>query len=384
MAKRDYYEVLGVEKNAGADEIKKAYRKLAIKYHPDKTKGDKASEEKFKEASEAYEVLSDSEKRRKYDQYGHAGLEGTFGGGGFSWEDFTHASEFSDIFGEGGFSSIFESFFGGSFGRRSSRERVYKGEDLQISIALSLKEIAEGTKKTIKIKVKDSCDKCRGTGSEDQSTQTCSQCNGAGQVRQTQRSIFGYISTTVNCPSCKGEGKIIKNKCTKCHGDGRMNVSKTVEVKIPAGVEEGQYIRLRGEGNAGIQNGPNGDILVLIKEKEDDTFEREGASIYCDYPISYSQAVLGGEIQVPTLSGKVKMKIPSGTQSGKVFKLKGQGLPYVNSPYRGDLHIRIVVVVPTTLTREEKELVEKLATFDQSRNYSPKKSFINKIKDIFS
>ena len=383
MAKRDYYEVLGVQKNASEPEIKKAYRKLAMKYHPDKNQDNKVAEDKFKEASEAYEVLSDKSKKQRYDQFGHAGMEGAFGGGGFSWDNFTHASDFSDIFGEGGLGSIFESFFGGGFGGRRTSRRSNRGEDLQISLSLTLEEIAKGIDKKIKINIKDNCDKCNGTGSADGSVQTCSQCHGSGQVMQTMRSLFGHMQTVVTCPSCRGEGKIIKNKCPKCNGDGRATHAKTINVHIPAGVSEGQYIRLRGEGNSGKRNGPKGDILVLIHEKEHKIFERQDADLICEFPISFSQAALGSEIHCPTLSGKVKMKIPAGTQSGKVFRLRSQGLPHVNSVYHGDLYVKVMVITPTRLNSEERNLLQKLGEFDSEKKLQPGKNFFSKLKEFF-
>lgn len=384
MAKRDYYEVLGIEKNASESEIKKAYRRLAMKYHPDKNKDDKIAEEKFKESSEAYEVLSDQNKRSKYDQFGHAGLEGAFGRGGFSWGDFTHAADFSDIFGSGGLGSIFESLFGGSpFGGRSRSARSNRGEDLQISLSLTLEEISKGIDKKIKITVKDTCEKCNGTGSEDGQISTCQQCHGSGQVMRTTRSLFGQMQTVVACPSCHGEGKIIKNRCSKCGGDGRMNKSKTIKVHIPAGVSEGQYIRLRGQGNTGKRGGTKGDILVLIREKEHKIFERNDADLICEFPISFSQAALGADIYVPILSGKIKMKVPPGTQSGKVFRLKSQGLPHVNSVYHGDLYVKITVITPTKLNSEEKELFKELRKFDSEKKLQPGKSFFNKFREFF-
>jgi molecular chaperone DnaJ len=383
MAKRDYYEVLGVEKNASDAEIKKAYRKLAMKFHPDKTKGDKEAEEKFKEASEAYEVLSDSAKRSKYDQYGHAGLEGAFGGGGFQWSDFSHASDFSDIFGEGGLGSIFESFFGGSFGGGRRGRRDNSGEDLQISMSLTLEEIASGVDKKIKINLKEACPTCNGTGSADGKTKTCTQCNGQGQVRQMQRSLFGHMQTIVTCPSCHGEGQIIENKCSACGGEGRIPKSKTISVHIPAGVSEGQYIRLRGQGNVGMRGGEHGDILVHIREKEHKIFSRREQDLICEFPISFSQAALGTEILVPTLSGKVKMKIPEGTQSGKTFRLRSQGLPHVNSAYKGDLYVKVHVITPTKLNSQERELLRQLGEYDSEKKLQPEKSFFEKIKDWF-
>jgi len=384
MSKRDYYEILGVDKNADARAIKMAYRKLAMKYHPDKNKDNKEAEEKFKEASEAYEILSDPEKKQKYDQFGHAGVDGSFGQGGFSWQDFSHSADFSDIFGEGGFSSIFENFFGGGSGRSSGRRNsVNKGEDLQISLSLSLKEIAEGVEKKIKIHVKEKCSTCNGTGSADGKVKTCPQCNGSGQIHQMRRSLFGQIATVVDCPACNGKGKIIERPCQKCHGEGRISSSKMISVKIPAGVAEGQYIRLRGEGNVGIQGGPKGDILVLIREKEDPMFEREDSNLICTYPISYPQAALGCEILIPTLTSKIKLKIPAGTQSEKVFRLRNQGLPEVHSSFRGDLYVRIKIVTPTSLSSKEKELYKELLELDKKRDYNPTKKFFEKLRDFF-
>lgn len=382
--KRDYYEVLGVEKSADDSTIKKAYRKLAMQLHPDKNPDDKVAEEKFKEASEAYEVLSDPEKRQLYDQYGHAGVESAFGGQGFDWGNFTHFDDLNDIFG-GGFSSIFETFFGGGFGGSRSRQQSNRGEDLQIELSLTLKDIALGAEKKIKISTKDKCDKCNGTGSADGNTENCSQCRGTGQVRQVRQSLFGQMQTISECPSCRGEGKIIKNRCSKCYGEGRMGKVSEINVKIPAGVEEGQYIRLRGQGNVGPRGGSKGDILVLIHEKQDDQFERHGKDLYLKYPISYSQAALGDEIIVPTLMSSVKMKVPAGTQSGRIFRLKGQGLPTLHSTYgNGDLLVDIVVVTPTKLSREEIDLFQKLKEFDAKRELKPGKSFLSKLKDYFS
>jgi len=383
MAKRDYYEILGVEKSADEATIKKAYRKLAMQYHPDKNPDNKEAEEKFKEASEAYEVLSDASKRQIYDQYGHAGIENQFGGGGFSWENFTHFNDLNDIFGDG-FSSIFETFFGGGGGFGGGRSRSSnKGEDLQIELSITLKEIAIGTEKKIKINVKEACDKCGGSGSSDGKADSCSQCHGTGQVRRVQQSLFGQMQRISECPSCRGEGKIIKNKCTKCYGEGRMAKLKEINVKIPPGVEEGQYIRLRGQGNIGPRNGSHGDILVLIKEKQDDTFERDGNNIILEFPISFSQAVLGDEVVVPTLQGSVKMKIPAGTQSGRLFRLKGQGIQALHSYSKGDLIVKIVLVTPTKLTRDETELYTKLKEHDSKRKLEASKNFLHKIRDFF-
>lgn len=384
MAKRDYYEVLGIDKTADEATIKKAYRKLAMQYHPDKNPDNKEAEEKFKEASEAYEVLSDKEKRQLYDQYGHAGVENQFGAGGFSWEDFMQRGDLNDIFGDS-FSSIFDTLFGGGFGRGGgSRQRENRGEDLQIELSLSLQEIATGTEKKIKIGVKVACDRCDGSGSEDKETVTCSQCRGTGQVRQIRQSLFGQMQTIGECPSCRGEGKIIKNKCSKCHGEGRMGGVKEINVKIPSGVEEGQYIRMRGQGNIGARGGTRGDILVLIHEKQDDLFERIGNDIQLEYPISFSQAALGDEVVVPTLTGKVKMKIPAGTQSGRLFRIKEQGIQGLHSSRKGDQLVKIVVITPTKLNKEEQALFEKLREFDSKRELKPGRSFLKRLKDYFS
>ena len=384
MAKRDYYEVLGVDKGADEASIKKAYRKLAMQYHPDKNPDNKEAEEKFKEASEAYEVLSDKEKRQLYDQYGHAGVESQFGAGGFSWENFTHRGDLNDIFGDG-FSSIFETLFGSGFGGRSSGGRSSnRGEDLQIELSLTLKEIATGAEKKIKIGTKEACDKCNGSGSADGQVESCSQCRGTGQVRQVRQSLFGQMQTVSECPSCRGEGKIIKNKCPKCYGEGRMGSVKEINVKIPAGVEENQYIRLRGQGNIGPRGGSRGDILVLIHEKQDEIFERHGNDIVMEYPVSVSQAVLGDEVLVPTLTGQVKMKIPAGTQSGRIFRLKGQGIQGLNTYSKGDELVKIILVTPTKISKDEQELYEKLREYDLKREMKPGRGFFKKLREYFS
>ena len=386
MAKRDYYEVLGVDKSASDSEIKKAYRSLAKKYHPDKSGDDKAAEEKFKEGAEAYEVLSDKDKKARYDQYGHQGLDGAFGQGGFDWNNFSHAGDFSDLFGGegGGFSSIFEQFFGGGGGgsRRSGR-RSNRGEDLQLEISISLKEVSEGVTKKIKIKIKDTCPSCSGSGSADGDSESCTQCNGQGQVRQVRQSLFGNVQTVVECPTCNGKGKIIKNKCTKCHGSGRVDKFKEINVKIPAGIDEGQYFKLRGQGNIGPNDGERGDITILVHVKEHDLFERDGYNLILEFPISFSQAALGDEIKIPTISGKIKMKVPAGTQSGKVLRVKNQGLPHVNSSYKGDLYIKLLLITPTKISAKERSLFEHLKEFDSEKKLAPGKRFMDKVKDFF-
>ncbi len=380
MPKRDYYEVLGVEKNADETTVKKAYRKLAMQFHPDKNPDNKDAEEKFKEASEAYEVLSDPQKRQIYDQYGHAGIENQFGSGGFSWENFTHFDDINDLF--GGFGSIFDSLFGGGGGRRGGRSSN-RGEDLQIELSLTLQEIASCVEKTIKINVKGACDKCHGSGSEDGKSENCSQCRGSGQVRQIRQSLFGQMQQVSECPSCRGEGKIIKNRCSKCYGEGRTPKFKEVSIKVPPGVEEGQYIRMRGIGNAGPRGGSNGDILVLIHEKQDDKFIRSGVNLLIEYPISFAQAALGDEIIVPTLASPIKLKVPAGTQSGKELRAKGQGMPALHSEAKGDLIVRIIVVTPTRLSKDEQELFTNLKEFDKRHKLEPGRGFISRLKDFF-
>ena len=387
MAKRDYYKVLGIDRNADASEIKRAYRHLAMKYHPDKNKDDKDAEEKFKEASEAYEVLSDTKKRSLYDQYGHAGVDPQFSPGGFQWSDFTHATDFADIFGDFfGENSFFTSIFGDTFSRfstRTQRTSANRGEDLKISLSLSLEEIYTGITKKIKVSTKSGCEFCHGTGSADGRISTCPQCNGTGQVRHIRQSFFGQMSTITTCPTCQGKGTVIKNKCPHCYGEGRVAKVKTVKIEIPAGVADGQYLRLRGQGNTGKQSGPPGDILVYIKEKKHYIFERDGKDLICKFPITISKAVLGGTVETPTLQKHIKMKISPGTQSGKIFRLRGQGLPDLNSSRIGDLYIKIVVVIPSKLSSAERELYGKLEPFDERRNLKPGKTFFEKIKEYF-
>jgi molecular chaperone DnaJ len=394
MGKRDYYEVLGIDRNASTEDIKRAYRRLAMKYHPDKNKDDPNAAEKFKEAAEAYEVLSDSEKRKLYDHYGHQGVDSQFGPGGFQWSNFTHASDFSDIFdnlfgrGDSFFGSFFEDAFGGGFSSRAqartrARERAQQGEDIRISISLSLEEIARGVKKRVKLNTKTTCDACHGTGSADGELQTCPQCGGSGQTQHIRHSIFGSMSTVSVCSECQGTGTVIKNKCPRCNGQGRISEVKTVTIEIPPGVEEGQTLRLSGQGNAGLQGGYAGDLLVQIKEKPHDIFTRKGADMICEFPIPVTYAVLGNTVEVPTLSKPVKMKIPPGTQPGKTFHLRGMGLPYLNSSRKGGLYVKIRVVISTKLSREEEELYKKLMQFDQKRDLKPGKSFFEKMKNYF-
>ena len=361
--KRDYYEVLGVEKNADADTIKKAYRKAAIKYHPDKNPGDKDAEEKFKEAAEAYDVLSNEDKRARYDRFGHAGMNGPGGGAG----------GFSGFGGAGGFSmdDIFEQFgdiFGGTFGgfgggrSRGARQRVNRGSDLRISVRLTLKEISEGVTKKLKLNKVIACEKCGGTGAKDKSAfTTCSQCGGSGYVITVQNSFFGRMQTQSVCPSCQGVGRVIKDKCPHCHGEGTERGDKVVEVKIPAGVAEGMALTLQGMGNAARHGGVNGDLIVVIKEENHPDFERQGNNLVHNLGISVTTAILGGDAEVPTIDGRVRITIDPGTQSGKVMRLRGKGLPDVNGRGRGDIIVVVDVVIPTTLNKEERKLVEQLS-----------------------
>ena len=361
--KRDYYEVLGVEKNADADAIKKAYRKAAIKYHPDKNPGDKDAEEKFKEAAEAYDVLSNEDKRARYDRFGHAGMNGPGGGAG----------GFSGFGGAGGFSmdDIFEQFgdiFGGTFGgfgggrSRGGRQRVNRGSDVRITVRLTLKEISEGVTKKLKLNKIIACEKCGGTGAKDKSAYTtCSQCGGSGYVITVQNSFFGRMQTQSVCPTCQGEGRVIKDKCPHCNGEGTERGDKVVEVKIPAGVAEGMALTLQGQGNAARHGGISGDLIVVIKEESHPDFERQGNNLVHNLGITVTTAILGGDAEVPTIDGRVRITIEPGTQSGKVMRLRGKGLPDVNGRGRGDIIVVVDVVIPTTLTKEERKLVEELS-----------------------
>ena len=389
MSKRDYYEVLGVDKNANESELKKAYRKLAMKYHPDRNKGDAQAERKFKEASEAYDVLRDPQKRQRYDQFGHSGLNG----GGFGEaSDFGNAdfedifSRFSDIFG----SDIFggDPFGGGRSRSRRSRGTGRPGSDMKLRVALTLEEIAEGVEKTLKVKKQIKCDSCNGTGAETESDfETCPHCNGMGEVRQVSRTMFGQFVNVQPCHHCQGEGRIIRNKCTKCHGEGRYRSDEKIKVNIPSGVANGNYITLRRQGNAGIRGGDPGDLIVLIEEKEHEQFERDGNDIYYDLMISIPDAVLGTEVEVPTLKGKAKVRIEPGTQPGKLLRMKGRGIKGLNNTGTGDQFIKLNVYIPKDLTKDERKHVEALRGeehFDPKSAEKREKGFFSKIKDVFS
>ena len=360
--KRDYYEVLGVEKNANADEIKKAYRKAAIKYHPDKNPGDKEAEEKFKEAAEAYDVLSNPDKRARYDQFGHAGMNGGAAGGGFG--GFGGAGGFSmeDIFSQ--FGDIFGGHFGGFGGGRSSGGRhVNRGSDIRVKVKLTLADIANGTTKKLKVNKYVVFDKCGGSGAKDSSSYTtCSTCNGTGVVTRVENTFFGRMQTQGVCPTCGGEGKIITDKCDKCGGEGIVKGSEIIEINIPAGVGEGMALTVSGKGNAARHGGVNGDLLVVIEEERNPQLMRDGDDLIHNLNITVTMAMLGGEVEVPTIEGKAKIKIAAGTHAGKVLRLRGKGLPSVNGYGRGDILIVVDITIPTSLNSEEKKLVEQLSS----------------------
>lgn len=384
--KRDYYEVLGVDRNASEDEIKVAYRKLAIKYHPDRNPGNKEAEEKFKEAAEAYEVLHDPQKRQQYDQFGFNGPQGfsDFGGGSMNMDDIF--SMFGNIFGgHGGFGGGFEGFGGGSQGG----QRVYRGSDLRLKVKLSLQDIASGVTKRFKVKEDVPCDKCKGTGCENGSSpETCPTCHGSGMVTRTVRSMFGMMQTQSECPTCHGEGTIIKNKCKACSGTGVVKGEKVVEINIPAGVEEGMVLSVHGKGNAGPRNGVAGDIQVMIEEEKNDTFVRDKQDVIYNLLLDFPTAALGGEAEIPTIDGKqISLKIDAGTQPGKSVRLRGKGLPAVKGYGSGvgDLIVNMSVYVPKTLNKKEKKAIEELR---ESENFqgdsSTKKSIFEKFRNYFN
>ncbi len=385
MSKRDYYEVLGVQRNASETEIKKAYRKLALKYHPDKNPDDKEAENKFKEAAEAYEVLRDTEKRRRYDQFGHAGIGGAAGTNGFSMSMDDIFSQFGDIFGDA-FGGAFGGFSGFG-GTRQRRRRVNRGSNLRVKVKLTLEEIAKGVEKKIKVSKYVPCQSCQGSGSKEGSSySSCSTCHGTGQVTRVTNTFLGQMQTSSTCPTCGGEGQVIVNKCTACAGDGIVRGEEIISINIPAGVEEGMQLSMSGKGNAGARNGVPGDLIILVEETEHEHFERDGVNLLHDAYISFIDATLGASIEVPTIDGKARIKITPGTQGGKVLRLKGKGLPSVNSYGTGDLLININVWTPKNLTKEEREMLEKLG---KSENFIPKpgareKSFFSRMQEYFS
>lgn len=385
MSKRDYYEILGVSKSSSADEIKKAYRKVAMQFHPDRNPGDKEAEEKFKEAAEAYEVLSDQDKRAQYDRFGHAGVNGRGGGGahGMNMDDIF--SNFGDIFGD----DIFGSFFGGGGGRQrgGGRTRGTRGSNLRIKLKMNYEEIAKGANKTVKVKKYTTCSTCTGSGAKDKSSiQNCGTCNGTGQVRKVTNTFLGQMQTVGTCPTCNGEGSTITSKCTACKGEGRVYTEETINIDIPAGVQDGMQLSLSGKGNSGERGGAPGDLIVLIEEEQHPELQRDNLNVIYDMHISFTDAVFGANPEVPTIDGRAKIKIPAGTQSGKIFRLKGKGFPAINSYEKGDQLIHVNVWTPQSLTTEEKEMMEKLK---DAKNFQPQpekseKSFYAKVKEMFS
>tara|TARA_B100000700_G_scaffold98184_1_gene110541 strand:- start:1376 stop:2518 length:1143 start_codon:yes stop_codon:yes gene_type:complete len=375
MAKRDYYEVLGTIKSASADEIKKAYRKLALKYHPDRNKGDKAAEAKFKEASEAYHVLSDKGRRNNYDQFGHAAFDGSSGRGGFSNFDFTNA--FSDIFGSDIFDDIFEGF-GGSRGRGRRRYSDFRGSDLRYDLSISLEDSYNGKKQEINFSSSDTCGKCNGYGAEPGSKPTsCSSCGGQGQVRSSQ----GFFTIQQTCPECAGSGEQITDPCKECRGIGKKQIKKKIFTNIPKGVDDGTRIRLSGKGEAGIKGAGNGDLYIFVSIKPHSIFKRSEENLFFEFPISLADASLGTTIEVPTIDGgKAKVKIPAGTQNGKQFRLKGKGMPFMRNKNFGDLYIRALTEVPVSLTKEQKKLLEQFKKLEDTKSNPIIKDFFEKAK----
>lgn len=396
--KRDYYEILNVSRNASQDEIKSSYRKLAMKYHPDQNQGNKEAEEKFKEVAEAYEVLNNPDKRQLYDNFGHDGVKSRGMSGGFH-DPF---DVFREVFGGGGFGSIFEDFFGGGTGsRRRGRSFRQQGSDLQIKLKLSLEEIATGIKKKVKVNKLVNCETCNGTGQESGSeAETCPTCHGAGEIQQVSQSLFGRFVNVTTCPQCRGEGKVIKNPCTTCRGEGRDRGEETVEFNIPAGVSTGNYLTLEGKGNVGPRGGPAGNLIVAIEEKEHPLFLRHDNDIIYDLYLSFPQASLGIDAEIPTLqvdsSGKnlpekdpdrykkVKIHVPPGTQPGKVFRLRDKGIPELNGYHKGDLLVQIKLWVPTKLSHREKELLQELSEQENILPSEKEKGFFQKVKDTLN
>ena len=385
--KRDYYEVLGVSKTATQEEVKKAYRKVAMQFHPDRNPGDKSSEEKFKEAAEAYEVLNDSDKKAQYDRFGHNAFNSGRGGGGYSgggmnMEDIF--SQFGDVFGD----DAFGSFFGGG-GRKGagSRGNGTRGSNLRVKLKMNFEEVAKGANKIIKVKKYIRCNTCDGNGAKDKnSIQTCSSCSGSGQVRRVQNTFLGQMQTVTTCPGCNGEGTTVTHKCGSCKGEGRVYGEETVTVDIPAGVQEGMQLSVSGKGNAGERGGNPGDLIVLIEEEAHAQLHRDGLNVAFDLHISFPDAVFGTNVEVPTIDGRAKIKIPPGTQSGKIFRLKGKGFPHVNSYEKGDQLIQVNIWTPQHISDEEKQMLEQML---ESANFEPKpekneKSFFDKVREMFS
>lgn len=376
--KRDYYEVLGVQKGASDDEIKKAYRQNAKKYHPDLHPGDKACEENFKEVNEAYEVLSDKEKRARYDQFGHAGVDPNFSAGGGS--PFGQDIDIGDIF---------DSFFGGFGGFGGSRRGAgpnspRRGADVEANLYISFEEAAKGCKKTVSYQNIETCDDCHGTGAQAGTTpKTCTACGGSGRVTINQRTPFGVVQTQRSCDACKGRGKIVDTPCKKCSGNGRVRKTKTVEVNVPAGINDSQILNVGGRGNSGVNGGPSGDLHVYVNVRPHGIFERRGDDVWCEVPITFTHAALGAEITVPTLDGKVSYTVHEGTQPNDIFKLKGKGIQHLNGRSRGDQYVKVTIEVPKNLSKEQRDLISKLDNSTSDKNYAKGKSFREKLKKMF-
>ncbi|WP_337602103.1 molecular chaperone DnaJ [Dysosmobacter welbionis] len=374
--KRDYYEVLGVSRGASEDEIKKAYKKMARKYHPDLNPGDKTAEEKFKEVNEAYEVLSDADKKARYDQYGHAGVDPNFGAGGFGG-GFDGGFDFGDL------GDIFGSFFGGGFGggRRTNPNAPQRGESIRMSIAISFEEAAFGCEKAVTVERYETCDTCHGNGcAPGTSPEVCPDCHGTGTVQVRRQTPMGVFATSSPCPKCGGKGRIIHQPCKDCRGSGMVRKKKTIQASIPAGIDNGQTISIRGQGNAGKNGGPAGDLLITITVRPHELFRREGTSVLCEAPITFTQAVLGAELEIPTIDGKVKYTLPEGTQSGTTFRLKGKGIPSINGRGRGDQYVTVYIETPKNLNKEQKEALKKFAETMGESNYEEQKKFFKKFK----
>lgn len=374
--KRDYYEVLGVSRGASEDEIKKAYKKMARKYHPDLNPGNKTAEEKFKEVNEAYEVLSDADKKARYDQYGHAGVDPNFGAGGFGG-GFDGSFDFGDL------GDIFGSFFGGGFGggRRTNPNAPQRGESIRMSIAISFEEAAFGCEKAVTVERYETCDTCHGNGcAPGTSPEVCPDCHGTGTVQVRRQTPMGVFATSSPCPKCGGKGRIIHQPCKDCRGSGMVRKKKTIQASIPAGIDNGQTISIRGQGNAGKNGGPAGDLLITITVRPHEMFRREGTSVLCEAPITFTQAVLGAELEIPTIDGKVKYTLPEGTQSGTTFRLKGKGIPSINGRGRGDQYVTVYIETPKNLNKEQKEALKKFAETMGESNYEEQKKFFKKFK----
>ena len=374
--KRDYYEVLGVSRGASEDEIKKAYKKMARKYHPDLNPGDKTAEEKFKEVNEAYEVLSDADKKARYDQYGHAGVDPNFGAGGFGG-GFDGSFDFGDL------GDLFGSFFGGGFGGRqqANPNAPQRGESIRMSIAISFEEAAFGCEKAVTVERYETCDTCHGNGcAPGTSPEVCPDCHGTGTVQVRRQTPMGVFATSSPCPKCGGKGRIIHQPCKDCRGSGMVRKKKTIQASIPAGIDNGQTISIRGQGNAGKNGGPAGDLLITITVRPHELFRREGTSVLCEAPITFTQAVLGAELEIPTIDGKVKYTLPEGTQSGTTFRLKGKGIPSINGRGRGDQYVTVYIETPKNLNKEQKEALKKFAETMGESNYEEQKKFFKKFK----